>query len=270
MSVWDMYEEVARTQVSRTENGNDRQTGVTLGIVEENYNRDMPGRLKVRMLVRDEESSIVRWAKVAQPYSGKGWGQYFLPEKGDQVLLVFEQGNIERPYVIASVPRDNDSFVKKAAEENNMYKKIVTKHGSALVFEDDKDGDGEKDKIFVRTAKEMLEASLDNEKKKCLIQDKEKNCRFEMLTEKGKITLSASSKLTIQAGDSIKVVLNADSGTLSISADQITIKGSKKLECASDGTLKLSGQQTMVEATSALKQSSSGMVSIEGKPVKLG
>lgn len=84
--------------------------GVVVGIVTENDKKEMPGYVRVQIPVRDEEMTALRWAKVASPYCGKDWGQYFMPEIGDMVLLAFEHGSLEHTYVIASLPRDNDTF----------------------------------------------------------------------------------------------------------------------------------------------------------------
>ena len=58
------------------------------------------------------------------------------------MLLAFEQGNIEKPYVIGCIPKDSDQILKKSVDEDNQYKKIVTRNGNTLYFEDNKEGDG--------------------------------------------------------------------------------------------------------------------------------
>lgn len=270
MSVWDMYEEFTDKKGSRTELGEERQIGLTLGIVEENYNKDMPGMLKVRIPVRDEDSSIVRWAKMIQSYSGKKWGLYFLPEKDDQVLLGYERGNAEKPYVIGAVPRDRDNFISKSADEKNSCKRIVTRHGTEVAFEDGGEDDGSKDKFHICTAGRNWELLLDNEKRQMTAADKEKACEFILQSEQGTITLKAKSKLTLQAGDSVKMILNGENGTVSVSAKKIMLQGDNSVEMKSSGTAKLSGQQIGLDASSMLKAKSSGMTTIAGTPIKIG
>lgn len=270
MSLIDIIDEVAERQIMKTETGEERLFGVLTGIVTENYHKDMPGCVCVKIPVRDQEADTLKWVKVVSPYSGTQWGQYFLPEKGDQVLLAFEGGNIEKPYVIGSIPLDRDQFLTKSVDEHNQEKRIVTRHGNEIAFTDHREGDGEKDLISIRTAGKAHELILDNDKKKMIFQDKEQNCRVEMQTERGEIEIRASKKLTIQVGDTITVRMNGDTGAVSVEARKVTIEASNKLECKTDGMAKLSGQQTVIEAGSLMKLDSSGMVIVAGSPVKIG
>ena len=100
----------------------------------------MPGRVCVTIPTRDEKANELQWARQVVPGSGKNWGYYFLPEVGDQVLLAFEGGNIEKPYIIGCVPKDDSQLLSKTVDENNQYKRIMTKNGNAVIFEDNKDG----------------------------------------------------------------------------------------------------------------------------------
>lgn len=148
------------------------------GIVAKNYDGNMPGRVCVTIPVRDTDANELKWARTAMPASGSQYGHYFLPEIGDQVLVAFEQGNIEKPFIIGCIPKDNDSFLQKSVDEDNQIKRIVTKNGNTIHFEDNKEGEGEKDKIKIETPKQAHTVVLDNENKKIVIQDKEKNVRL--------------------------------------------------------------------------------------------
>lgn len=270
MAIFDIIDEISEKQIMKTETGEERIFGVVVGLVAENYDKDMPGRVCVTIPVRDKEANVLKWAKMVPPYSGSKWGQYFLPEKGDQVLLAFEYGQIEKPYVIGSVPKDQDSFLTKSADESNQVKKIVTRNGNEIAFEDNKEGEGKKDKISISTPGKAHTVVLDNENKKITVMDKESNCKLEMKTENGQINLIAAKKITIEVGDTIKIIMNGENGTVQVKADKILAEASKKLECKSDGNAKFSGQQTVIEASSSLKNSSNGMVTVSGSPIKIG
>ena len=105
MGLYDVIDNIAEKKASRSDMGDNRIFGTVLGTVTENHNEDKPGRVCVEIPLRDKEANILRWARLAMPYGGKKWGTLFVPEIGDQVLLVFEDGNIEKPFVIRSEER---------------------------------------------------------------------------------------------------------------------------------------------------------------------
>lgn len=270
MALFDIFDEISEKQIMKTEVGDQRIFGAVVGIVALNYSEQMPGRLCVTIPVRDDQANQLKWAKMAFPYTGAKWGHYFLPEKDDQVILVFEDGNIEKPYVIGCIPRDNDSFLKKSVTEKNQIKQIQTRNGSRITFFDDVEEEGEKDIITISTAQDAHTMVFDNEKKLITVKDKEENCSLELQTEEGKININAKSKITITVGDNIKVIMNGENGTVSIDCEKLQVKTSKDAKLEADGNVRISGKQATVEASSALKLSSGGMVSVEGKPIKLG
>ncbi len=270
MALFDVFDCVSEKQVTKTEYGDERIYGIVVGIVAENYTQEMLGRLCVTIPVRDTDANQLKWAKMAMSYMGAGWGTYFLPEKGDQVLLAFENGNIEKPYVIGCIPKDKDKFLKESANEHNQCKQIKTRNGSRITFWDDENEEGTKDKITIATSQDEHHIDIDNEAKKIALYDKEKHCLVEMMTEKGKINVHADQRLEITVGDTIKLICNGENGKISVEASDIVFKTSKNIGMEADGNIKISGRQVNTEATTLIKQESSGMLSLNGKPVKLG
>lgn len=270
MALFDVFDAVSERQITKTEFGDERINGIMVGIVAENCTQEMPGRLCVTIPVRDTDANQLKWAKMAMPYIGPGWGIYFLPEKGDQVLLAFEDGNIEKPYVIGCIPKDKDKFLKRAANEHNQIKQLQTRNGSRISFWDDENEDGAKDKITVATAHDEHHIDIDNEADKIAIYDKEKHCLVEMSTQKGVMKVHAQQRLEITVGDTIKVIMNGESGKVSIETKKLSVEASANMKLEADGNVKISGRQVSTEATSLLKSESSGMLTLSGKPVKLG
>lgn len=270
MGLFDVIDEIAEKQIIKTETGDNRIFGVMTGIVAKNYDKDMPGRICVTIPVRDSDANELKWARMVMPSSGKSWGHYFLPEVGDQVLLVFEQGNIEKPYVIGCIPKDNNKFLTKSVDENNQYKKIITKNGNAIIFEDNKTGEGDNDKIEIVTAKEGHSIMLDNEKKQIAIKDKEGKNQILLKTEAGHMQINAEKKLVINVGENITVTMNGNNGAVSIECSKFNVTASSGIKMESNASTKISGGNVGIEATSALKASSSGTAIIQGTPIKIG
>lgn len=272
MGLYDIMDEIAAKQVLKSETGDNRMLGIVVGIVAKNYDKEMPGRVCVQIPVRDENANELQWARVVMPSSGKDWGHYFQPEVGDQVVLAFEHGNIEKPYVIGCVPKANNPFLTRAVHEKNQYKKIITRNGNTIQFDDCEEEDGSKDKISIYTAKNAHHLLLDNEKKQITLGDKDGKNQMVITTEdeQGKIAIKTEKKLTISVGDSITVTMNADSGTVNVKCTKFTVDASDSSEIKANGKLGLSGGNLSMEASSMLKAESSGMAQISGSPIKIG
>lgn len=270
MGLFDIFDEIAEKQITKTETGDSRIFGVMTGIVAKNYDADMPGRVCVTIPVRDAEANELQWARVAMPSSGKKWGHYFLPEVGDQVLLAFEQGNIEKPYVIGCIPKDANRFLTQSVDENNQYKRIVTKNGNTILFEDNPDGEGEKDKIEIYTAKEAYKINLDNERQRITIGDKNDKNAIVIKAEDGNMQIKAEKKVTIEVGSNVKLILNGESGNVQLECSKFTVKADSSVNMESGGTMKIAGSNVKAEASSILNLESSGAAILSGSPLKMG
>ena len=286
MGLYDIIDEITERQVMKTETGDNRIWGVMVGIVAKNFDPNssasggtktgadaMDGRVCVTIPTRDKDANELKWARVAMPSGGSKWGHYFLPEVGDQVLLAFEGGNIEKPYVIGCIQKNSDSFLKKAVDKDNQFKKIMTRHGSHITFEDNKDDEyGQKDKLTIETAKQMLQVKMDNENEKLRVGDKAGEDFIELYTKEGSgtLTIQAKSKITIKVGDKITMTLNGESGAVSIKADSISLEGTNKVMAKSDNSVKLEAAQIGASASSTLKMESSGTASLTGSTVSVG
>ena len=84
------------------------------------------------------------------------------------------------------------------------------------------------------------------------------------------MNIKAANSLTIEVGSTIKLTLNGDSGSVKISAQQITLEGSNKVGLSSDGMVQVEGAQVTEKASAMYKQESGGMFSISGTPVRIG
>jgi uncharacterized protein involved in type VI secretion and phage assembly len=270
LGLFDIIDEIAEKQITKTETGDSRIFGVMTGIVAKNYDADMPGRVCVTIPVRDAEANELQWARIAMPSSGSKWGYYFLPEVGDQVLLAFEQGNIEKPYVIGCIPKDSNQFLTRSVDEKNQYKKIVTKNGNTILFEDNQEGDGDKDKIEIHTANEMYQIKLDNERQRISIQDKDGKNAIIIKAEDGNMQIKAEKKVTIEVGSNVKLSLNGESGGVQLECSKFTVKADNSVNMESSGSLKINGSNVKVEASSMLSMESSGAAMLSGSPLKMG
>lgn len=97
-----MIEEfIDRVETSVQENAK-KFYGVTTGKVTSQLDPLALGRVQVELKFLDSEGSSA-WARVAVPMGGAGRGAYLIPDVGEDVLVAFEQGDIDVPYVIGSL-----------------------------------------------------------------------------------------------------------------------------------------------------------------------
>ena len=270
MAFFDMMDDVARHSQEKNHMGENIISGVMVGKVVKNYDKDKQGFVLVDITTRDYQESKLVWARMVLPYGGSKWGEYFIPEIDDQVLIAFEQGNIDRAFVIGAVPKANSSFMQQAFDEKNQYKRIKTRNGNLIEVIDNKEGEGEKDKITIKTAKDSHKFVLDNENKKITISDKEGKNKIEMNTENGQMYIKAEKKLTIKVGDNITMTMNGSNGTVEIKASKFKATSDETTEIKANSRVTVEGVNVNVNGNSMLKLKSDGPVSVAGTPIKLG
>jgi len=106
-----------------------------MGRVVENADPLELGRVRVQMVWQEAGSEKTPWIRLLQPHSGSGKGFYFVPEIGEEVLVGFQGGNAEKPYVIGA--QYNGKEKSGYADKENSIKAVHTRSGHKLVFTED-------------------------------------------------------------------------------------------------------------------------------------
>jgi uncharacterized protein involved in type VI secretion and phage assembly len=190
--------------------------GVVSGVVTNNQDPDGLGRIKVKLprISGEDESN---WARVISFMAGKDRGAFYLPEVDDEVLVAFEYGDINRPYVIGSLWNGVDTPPADNGDGENNIRVIKSRSGH-LVRLDDTDG-AEKIEIIDKSEKNLI--TID--------------------TSENKITISSDQDIDILAPN----------GKVLIDADQFEIKsaGASKIESGASLDVNASGDLTATGAT---------------------
>lgn len=98
---------------------------------------DDQGRYKVRLpfdLSGRKGMKASRWVRMAQPYSGQGYGSHFPLHKGTEVLLSHVDGDPDRPIIVGSVP--NPHTASPSTSSNATQSVIQTASGIRIEMED--------------------------------------------------------------------------------------------------------------------------------------
>lgn len=112
--------------------------------VTDNEDPNNLGRVRVQFDWQAQQDSemMTPWLRIAQPYAGVGKGFSFIPEIGEEVMVDFEGGNAERPYVKGMLFNgvDNpDGDWLPNGNSSNQIKAIRTRNGHTIEIHDEGD-----------------------------------------------------------------------------------------------------------------------------------
>jgi len=101
--------------------------------IKDNNDPEGLGRVKVEFYWASGSTSS-DWMRMIQPHSGAGKGFYFIPEIGEEVLVGFEGGNAQCPYVMGTHYNGKESSGYHTPE--NDLKVIRTRSGIIIILND--------------------------------------------------------------------------------------------------------------------------------------
>lgn len=240
-----------------------RVSGVTIGLVKENWDEDHPGMVKAEFFLGEQGSNVTGWIPVASPYAFQDCGMYMLPEVGAEVVIAFHLGDRNCPIVIGSLWNQENTLPPETAVENNTIRRLKTKGGCEVVF-DDEEG---KESICIKTPGE-LQLQIQDENQTILLQDKEGKSGISIQAEDGTVTLRADTKLILEVGGNGMLTLDGSGNSASVESGNISLNASQKLELKGQNT-SLEGSMLDLNGQSSLKVQSSGMAEIKGTMVKI-
>jgi type VI secretion system secreted protein VgrG len=212
---------------------------------------DEDGRYRARMPFdrsAEPDGAASRPIRMAQPYSGPGYGMHFPNHAGAELVFACVDGDPDRPLALGTVP--NPSQHSPAVAENRMQNVVRTFAGSELVMDDTQNA------AFVRLASPDQNAVLlDDDKNRVLVSTTGKhtltfdddNRRIEARSSGGHVVVldDENRKATLQSTDGHFVSIDDAGQTITVSdasgAHTITIDagaGTIALDTAGSITLK--------------------------------
>lgn len=117
-----------------------RSVGAAVGIVTRLDDPAQQGRILVEFpWIGDGIQS--NWCRIRQMQGGPGRGSFIRPELGDEVLVLFEQGDINQPWIVGCLWNGKDAPPGPGnADGKNDSKFFQTRAGHQLIFGDGTDG----------------------------------------------------------------------------------------------------------------------------------
>ncbi|WP_329149544.1 VgrG-related protein [Streptomyces niveus] len=259
-----------------------RCAGLVSGTVTDTQDPEGSGRVKVRFPWLSEEYAS-DWARTAQS-GGTGGGEAFIPEVGDEVLVGFEHGHLDRPFVLAGLYNGKDrpgggaggdaagggadgagggpggDLVDPTSGAVNR-RAFASKSGNQLELLEAANGP---QGVRLRTGDGKLTIALDRTNTAIVVNSD------------GSVTIEAKERVAIKAAGG--VALDAGRGALELTGDSVTLAsrsgvavdgGNGKVALSSGGSVEVRGGQVTVEGTRRTDIKSGSSVSVNAPMIKL-
>ena len=189
------------------------------------------------------------WIRVATPMATDGGGTFFKPMMGDEVLVNYEGGNVERPYVVGSLFSKNtlapDERINRTVGPN-LHKDasiaIVSPNGHAITFKDPTNADEFVASVYPAFGpiKDLVNMPLPNSKDVMggiRIGDRFGLYSIDMSSDKRSVSISSTLgvvKLDAYTG----ITITAPNGDVKIKGKNVTIEAGNNLSLLSGNNIK--------------------------------
>ena len=203
--------------------------GVVTGTVVDNMDPEEMGRVKVMFPWMSDEY-VSAWARMVQPgASNGGTGFLWLPEVGDEVLVSFDRGDVNCPYVIGNLyngiarpipPPEIDGVVSE--------RRIMSQTRHMIEFNDGPEQLG----INITTGDETVIIRMDAEAQALTV------------ISAGAVTVEAAEAVSITAGGDLSIEVGGDLSIESGGAVSIVAGAAASVEATGDLSLQTEGAMT--------------------------
>jgi Rhs element Vgr protein len=222
--------------------------GLQIGVVKK-LDQDPEGQHKVQVsvpLMKAETDGV--WARLSGYYASNGFGAFFVPEVGDEVVLGYFNNDPSHPVILGSLYSSKLNPPYTLTAENNT-KALVTRSKLKLEFDEEK-----KVVTIVTPGKNKIVISDDD--KSILLQDQNDNKvklspdglllespKDISISAKGKISLDAIGAVSVSSKSDVKVEGLNVSHTAQIG---FVGKGSATAELSASGQTTVKGALVMI------------------------
>lgn len=192
-----------------------------IGIVTDNKDPSKLGRVKLKIPILSDQDSTY-WCPIIMLGAGKNRGWFYIPEKDDEVLVMFEHGDLNRPLVVGALWNGKD----KPPDKNpggNPRRVIKSRLGSKVTFDD------EKEQLIIEDGVQKGRITFDAKANKITIESLDGDVCFQspaddMIIVAKSIEMTATTNLEIHAGEAMAW---GAGGSATIKSSATTLSGAK-------------------------------------------
>ncbi|MGI1678135.1 MAG: type VI secretion system tip protein VgrG [Cellvibrionaceae bacterium] len=212
------------------------QTAVVTGPAGEEIHTDELGRIKVqfhwdRLGKLDQKSTC--FLRVMQSFAGPNFGAHFTPRIGQEVVVAFENGNPDRPFVIGGLYHQENKPPYGAQSGTRAGIRTRSSKGGSqtnfneLYFEDDKG----KEEVYLQAEKDHNVwvkndecIKIDNDKKQEVAKNETNQVGENLSIKVGKkVFIDAGTEILLQVGGS---AIKITGSKIEISSTTVDVNGS--------------------------------------------
>jgi uncharacterized protein involved in type VI secretion and phage assembly len=154
---------------------------------------DRQGRVKVQLpWAPDRDGGYEAWARLAVLMAGADRGTWFIPDPGDEVLVIFEGGDPRRPYVVGALWNGQDAPPETMDGAGNNYLKSLVSRRDIRITMDDTEG---AEKLTLKTPQQSI--VIDDGGRSIEIKDANGNT---IKLDASGIKITAAAKFSVEAG----------------------------------------------------------------------
>jgi type VI secretion system secreted protein VgrG len=231
------------------------QSAIVVGPSGEEIHADDFGRVKVhfhwdRYDESNEKSTC--WVRVSQPWAGKGWGGYFIPRIGQEVIVDFLNGDPDRPIIVGRVYNDDQPIPFDSHTQSGFRTRSTPKGSAANCNEfrfDDKKGS---EQVYLHAEKNQ-DISVENDETHTVGHDRTKTIdhdetthvkhdRTETVDNNETITIGVNRTEKVGSNEDITIGVNR---TEKVGANEtITIGANRSISVGASETATVALQRT--------------------------
>lgn len=248
--------------------GLNRVPWAVTAIVTNNTDPDRHGRVKVKFPTLGMDTVESAWLRVVTPGAGHHRGISWLPEVNDEVVVVFEQGDMRAGYVLGGLyngmDHPPDGLGTPSVADGKVEKRaITTRVGHQLLFDDTSGSES----IEIHTGKTKIVLKLDEANEVASIDVSSGLAKMTMDGHGKAIRLDcASGDIVLKADNvTIEATTNVDIKGLNVTTDaktNATVKAGAQASVESSGT-------ATVKGNGPVEVNSSAITTIAGSLVKI-
>lgn len=221
-------------------------------VVSDNKDTDNKlGRVKVKFAWSD----VSPWIRIAAPHSGKDKGWHFIPEIGEDVMVDFEGGDVDKPFILGSLYAGNSQ--SGLGDADNDIKSLKTRSGNTVVL-NDKEGSitimDAKGSVLIIKGDDTIELKS---KKSILIQSEEINIKADK-----NITIEAGGEMTLKSAKAMSLGTQDEMKQEAMKAFKISTND--QLQASSMQDAKISSTTNLSLEGTVKAEMKGGMASLEG------